>query len=228
MWLGASVVNLQCSGFKKSQTVKGILMNSSGKLRLGILASGEGTTLQAIYDACSSGRLNAEVVCVIGNNRDSGALKKARSHALTALHLSGVTHPDPDALDQAILAALLHSKAELVVLAGYLKKVGPKTLTAFRGRILNTHPALLPKYGGQGMYGRRVYEAVLAAGDKETGVTVHEVDDEYDHGSIVAQTVVPIMSDDDVNTLSTRVQAAERAFLVKTIQTIGAQRASAR
>jgi phosphoribosylglycinamide formyltransferase 1 len=203
-------------------------MNSGGKLRLGVLASGEGTTLQAIFDACSSGQLNAAVVLVVGNNRESGVLMKAQAHALKTLHLSGATHPDPDALDQAILAALLDGKTELVVLAGYLKKVGPKTLAAFRGRILNTHPALLPKYGGQGMYGRRVYEAILAAGEKETGVTVHEVDGEYDHGRIVAQTVVPIMSDDDVDTLSGRVQAAEREFLVKTIQTIAVEHKTAR
>jgi phosphoribosylglycinamide formyltransferase-1 len=189
-----------------------------GKLRIGILASGEGTTLQSILDACASGELGAQVAIVIGNNRSSGALKKAESRSVRFVHLSGATHPDPDELDQAILTALLDAKAELVVLAGYMKKVGPRTLAAFEGRIVNTHPALLPKYGGRGMYGRRVYEAVLAARERETGVTVHLVDGEYDHGPVIAQTVVPVLPHDDVETLSARVQAIERAFLVKTLK----------
>jgi phosphoribosylglycinamide formyltransferase 1 len=187
-------------------------------LRIGVLASGEGTTLQSILDACAAGELNAEVGLVIGNNRDSGALRKAEARRVKLAHLSSRTHPDADDLDRTTLAALLDAKIDFVVLAGYTKKVGPRTLAAFAGRMVNTHPALLPKYGGQGMYGRRVYEAVLAAGEKETGVTVHLVDGEYDHGQIVAQTVVRVAPNDTVETLSTRVQATERAFLVRTLQ----------
>jgi phosphoribosylglycinamide formyltransferase-1 len=193
-------------------------MTSAGKLRIGVLASGGGTTLQSILDACASGELDAEVVLVIGNNRSSGALEKAQARSVRFVHLSGATHPDPGDLDQAILAALRDARAELVVLAGYMKKIGPKTLAAFDARIVNTHPALLPKYGGRGMYGRRVYEAVLAAGETQTGVTVHLLDAEYDHGPVIAQTAVPVMPNDDVETLSARVQAIERAFLVETLR----------
>ena len=199
-------------------------MASGDKLRIGFLASGEGTTLQSVLDACASGELDARVVLVIGNNRNSGALKRAETGSVRFMHLSGSTHPDFDALDRAILAAFLDAGAELVVLAGYMKKVGPKTLAAFDGRIINTHPALLPKYGGRGMYGRRVHEAVLAAGETETGVTVHKVDGEYDHGPVIAQTVIPIMGNDDPESLSARVQAIERAFLVKTLQGFAGQR----
>jgi phosphoribosylglycinamide formyltransferase-1 len=104
---------------------------------------------------------------------------------------------------------------ELVVLAGYMKKVGPRTLRHFAGRVLNIHPALLPKFGGQGMYGRRVHEAVLAAGERETGVTIHLVDDEYDHGRILGQCRVPVLPGDTVESLAQRVLQREHEFLVE-------------
>jgi phosphoribosylglycinamide formyltransferase-1 len=190
------------------------------KLRIGVLASGGGTTLQAILDACAQGHLHADVAVVISNNRGSGALARAQACSVRAVHLSSKTHPDADALDGAILGQLRDAQVDLVVLAGFMKKVGPRTLAAYSGRVLNTHPALLPKYGGKGMYGRRVYEAVLAAGETETGVTVHQVDAEYDHGLVVAQIAVPIEKDDNVDTLAARVQAVERSFLVETLQQI--------
>ena len=195
-------------------------MAARGNLRIGVLASGEGTTLQAILDACVSGQLDAEVAIVISNNGDSGALMKAQVASVKGVHLSSTTHPDPDQLDTAILSALRDARVELVLLAGYMKKIAPKTLLAYAGRILNTHPALLPAYGGKGMYGRRVYESVLAAGEEHTGVTVHQVDGEYDHGPIVAQTRVPILEGDDVESLSARVREVERKFLVETLQAL--------
>ena len=106
---------------------------------------------------------------------------------------------------QAILDALTRHDVELVVLAGYMKKLGPRTLTRYRGRVLNIHPALLPRFGGQGMYGARVHEAVLASGERETGVTIHVVDEEYDHGPIVAQCRVPVLAADTPETLAARV-----------------------
>jgi phosphoribosylglycinamide formyltransferase 1 len=187
-------------------------------LRIGVLASGEGTTLQAIVDASARRSLQAEVVVVVSNNRESGALRRAQAAAIPALHLSARTHPDPDDLDSAMLRCLQSAQADLVVLAGFMKKIGPKTLDAFRDRIFNTHPALLPKYSGKGMYGRYVYEAVLAGGESETGVTIHRVDGEYDHGAVVAQVRVPIQQGDTPDTLAARVQAAERSFLVETLQ----------
>jgi phosphoribosylglycinamide formyltransferase-1 len=108
----------------------------------------------------------------------------------------------------------------LVILSGYMKKVGPKTLDAFRGRILNVHPALLPKYGGNGMYGHNVHAAVLAAGETETGVTIHLVDEEYDHGRIIGQAVVPVLKTDTVDSLAARVLEREKTFFVEVLQRI--------
>ena len=192
----------------------------SAPLSLGVLASHTGTTLQAIIDACEQGRLNARCRVVISNNSRSMALQRARFHAIPALHLSGKTHPDPHALDSAIEKTLARHDVNLVVLAGYMKLLGPKTLARYRGRIVNTHPALLPGFGGQGMYGDNVHRAVLNAGHRTTGVTLHLVDEIYDHGDILAQTEVPVLDDDTVDTLRDRVQTIERRFYVKTLQRI--------
>jgi phosphoribosylglycinamide formyltransferase-1 len=183
-------------------------------LRIGVLASHEGTTLQAILDACAAGEIAARVVTVISNNSDSGALRRARAAGTRAVHLSSKTHPEPGALDAAIIAALAEPQADVVMLAGYMKKLGPALLERYRGRILNTHPALLPKFGGHGMYGMRVHEAVLRAGESESGSSVHLVDAEYDTGRVLAQTQVPVETADTPETLAQRVQAAERRLLV--------------
>lgn len=134
--------------------------------------------------------------------------------------MSSATHPDPQALDEAIRSALDKHDVDLVLLAGYMRKLGPLTRARFAGRVLNTHPALLPKYGGKGMYGRAVHEAVLAAGVTVTGVTIHLADDEYDHGPTVAQCEVPVQGDDTADSLSERVQNREREFLVETLRRI--------
>jgi phosphoribosylglycinamide formyltransferase-1 len=185
---------------------------------LGFLASHRGSNMQAVIDACKSGRLQATSAVVISNNRGSGALQRARQEDIPGYHLSAETHPDPEALDQAILDTLRQHAVDLVVLAGYMKKLGPKTLTHYQGRIINIHPALLPKYGGRGMYGNHVHAAVLAAGEKETGVTIHLVDGEYDRGPILAQCRVPVLEGDTVETLARRVLEQEHAFLVETLE----------
>ena len=174
--------------------------------------------MQAVLDACASGRLHATPAVLICNNRDAEALERAARAGLPRYHLSGATHPDPDALDAAILDALARHDAELVVLAGYMKKLGPRTLGRYRNRVLNIHPALLPRFGGQGMYGARVHAAVLAAGERETGVTIHVVDAEYDHGPILAECRVPVSEGDTPATLAERVLAREHAFLVETLE----------
>lgn len=186
-------------------------------LRIGVLASHEGTTLQAILDACAAGEITAQVVTVISNNSDSGALRRARAAGTQAVHLSSKTHPEPGALDAAIIEALTAQQADVVMLAGYMKKLGPALLERYRGRILNTHPALLPKFGGHGMYGMRVHEAVLRAGETESGSSVHLVDAEYDTGRVLAQTQVPVETDDTPEALAQRVQAAERRLLVSVL-----------
>ncbi|MES2934800.1 MAG: phosphoribosylglycinamide formyltransferase [Pseudomonadota bacterium] len=190
------------------------------KLNISVLASGEGTTLQAIIDAVKSNALSANFAIVLSNNLDSGALRRANNGAIKTAHLSGTTHADPAQLDQAICAALTDSKTDVVILAGYMKKIGPLTLAAFRNRIINTHPALLPKFGGHGMYGNRVHQAVLAAGEQETGVSVHLVDEEYDTGAVIAQATVAVLAGDTVERLSARVQATEKVLFVDTLQKI--------
>ncbi len=183
-------------------------------LRIGVLASHEGTTLQAILDACAAGEISARVVTVISNNSDSGALRRARAAGSLAVHLSSKTHPEPGALDQAIIRTLVEQQVDVVFLAGYMKKLEPGLLERYRGRILNTHPALLPKFGGHGMYGMNVHEAVLKAGESESGPSVHLVDAEYDTGRVLAQAQVPVESDDTPATLAARVQERERKLVV--------------
>lgn len=189
-------------------------------LTLGMLASHRGSNVQAVVAACREGRLAARPGVVISNNASSGVLQFAQDAGIAALRIGGEAFADDAVRDQAILAALREHGADLVLLLGYMKLLGPRTTAAYRGRILNTHPALLPRFGGLGMYGQRVHAAVLAAGETETGVTVHLVDEEYDHGAIVAQTKVPVQSGDNVETLAARVLAREHAFLVETLQGI--------
>lgn len=190
------------------------------KLKLGFLASHQGTNMQAIIDACNEGRLHAEPRVVICNNSHCGAAARARREDIDTHHLSSHTHPDADVLDRAIVATLQACGVEVVVLAGYMKKLGPETLAAYRGRILNIHPALLPKFGGKGFYGAAVHQAVLAAGETESGATVHLVDGEYDHGAILAQRKVSVLPDDTPETLAARVLVQEHVLYAETLQKI--------
>ncbi len=176
--------------------------------------------MQAIIDTCKNGRLDAEPAVVISNNSDSTALERARREGIPHYHLSSATYPDPTELDAAILHVLEEHKVDLVVLAGYMKLLGPRTLRRYRGRILNIHPALLPKFGGKGLYGMKVHEAVLAAGEKVTGVTVHLVDERYDRGPIVAQCEVPVLEGDTPDSLAARVLEQEHKLFAATLQKI--------
>ncbi len=189
-------------------------------LNLGIMASHTGTNFQALLDACNQGRLNATCRVVISNNSSSMALRRARSQGVPGYHLSAKNHPSPTELDRAIGNTLADHEVDLVVLAGYMKLLGPITLSRYRGRILNIHPALLPDFGGRGMHGNKVHAAVLASRSKFTGVTIHLVDEEYDHGLIIAQAKVPVLKHDNVESLRTRVQEREHEFYVETLQKI--------
>lgn len=189
-------------------------------MKLGILASHRGTNFQAIIDACNSGELHATPVIAISNNSDSHALERARNAGIATRHLSSITHPDPAALDDAILKSLEHFAVDIVVTVGYMKKLGPSTLAAFHGNIYNIHPSLLPKYGGTGMYGLNVHKTVIANGDTETGVTIHRLEGEYDSGPIIAQHRVPVESGDSPETLAARVIKVEHQFLIHTLNTI--------
>ena len=183
-------------------------------MRLAILASGAGTTAQAVIDACAAGRIDGSVVLVVSNNADAAVLERARCAGVAWRHISAAGEGSEESVDDALLAAARASGATHVLLAGYLKRVGPALLAAFEGRIYNTHPALLPAFGGAGMYGDRVHAAVLASAATRSGATVHIVTEDYDSGPIVGSVEVAVLSDDDVVSLGERVRAAERELVV--------------
>ncbi len=190
-------------------------------LRLAFLASHGGSNMQAIIDSIRSGLLDAVPVAVISNNSGSGAAERAARESIPFHHLSSATHPDPKALARAILDVLTETRADLVILAGYMKKLDPLVINSFRNRVLNIHPALLPKFGGEGMYGINVHKAVLAAGEQESGPTVHLVDEHFDRGRILAQRRVPVLPGDTPELLAARVLAEEHIIYADTIRRIG-------
>jgi len=188
--------------------------------KLGFLASHNGSNMRAIVAACRGGTLAADPAVLISNNGDSAAIAWAREHGLAAVHLSVTRTGSPEKLDRAIVDTLKSHAVDLVVLAGYMRKLGPLTLDAYTKRILNVHPALLPKFGGHGMYGAFVHEAVLKSGERVTGATIHLVDGDYDQGPVVAQAEVPVEDGDTPETLAARVQAAEQTLFPLTIRRI--------
>jgi phosphoribosylglycinamide formyltransferase 1 len=192
-------------------------------LRLGFLASHGGTSMRAIVQAIEAGDLDARAMVAISNNADAAALEFAREHGLRAEHISRGASGSEEAADAAIGAALADAGADVVVLSGYLRMVGPLTLARFRGRVLNVHPALLPKYGGKGMYGRYVHEAVIAADETESGASVHVVDEVYDHGPVLSQMTVAVHPDDTAEALAARVVAIEGPLFVEALQAIAAR-----
>lgn len=196
-----------------------VVTSATVPLRVALVGSGAGSTADHVLAAARSGAAAVDVRLVVGNNSRSGIFEVARRHGVATAHLSGVTHPDPGELDAAVLAALEGAGTDVVVLAGYMKKLGPRVLARYEGRILNTHPALLPEFGGAGMFGDRVHAAVLAAGRTTSGATVHLVTADYDEGPVVAQVEVPVLPGDDVPALRGRVQAAEKALLADVLRT---------
>ncbi|AAF11574.1 phosphoribosylglycinamide formyltransferase [Deinococcus radiodurans R1 = ATCC 13939 = DSM 20539] len=192
-------------------------------LRLAFLASHGGSAARALVQACRAGELDAEPLALASNNSRSPALAWAREAGLRTAHLSSATSPDPDALDAAIHDFLVGSGADTLVLSGYMKALGPRTLGAFAGRVLNIHPSLLPRHGGRGLYGDRVHESVLAAGDPESGATVHLVTAGIDEGPVLEQVRVPVLPGDTLDTLKARVQAEEAALMLRAVQSLAAR-----
>jgi phosphoribosylglycinamide formyltransferase 1 len=171
-----------------------------------VLVSGRGSNLAAILDAIDRGDLHARVAVVLSNNSTAGGLELAREAGIAAHHISSRTHDDPGA---AMLETLRSHDVDVLVLAGYMKKVDPRVVQAFEGRALNIHPAPLPRFGGPGMYGEHVHRAVLDAGVKHSGPSVHLVSAEYDEGPVLAHAPVEVRPDDTPQTLAARVLAAE-------------------
>jgi len=192
--------------------------HTGGVMKISFLASHGGSAARQIIRAMEDGRIPARTGLVITNNRDSVIYQWCLNHDIEVRHISSATHPDVDAEDSAILAALQAAGTGLVVLSGYMKRIGPKTLAAYAGRMLNIHPSLLPAHGGAGHYGDRVHAAVLAAGESISGATVHQVTERYDEGPILLQRQVPVLPDDTIDTLRARVQAVEGPLYVEAIQ----------
>lgn len=189
-------------------------------MNIAVFASHEGTDLQAIIDGCKGEKLDAIVKVVISNNKSSGALERARKNGITAVNLSQSVIPDAQLLENKILQVLQENEINLIFLAGYLKKLGTSILKEYEGRIFNIHPSLLPRHGGKGMYGINVHKAVLNANEKETGITIHRVTEEYDDGEIIAQTIVQVDSNDTPEKLASRVLKREHIFIVEVLSDI--------
>jgi len=184
-------------------------------IRIGILLSGKGrgSNMQALIDATRDGRIPGEVALVVSTSPGAPALERARSGRVAAQLVPAPDYPNADDLDSALADAFECAEVDLICLAGYMRLLTPGFVRRFAGRMMNVHPGLLPSFGGKGYYGKRVHEAVLESGAKFTGVTVHFVDDEYDHGPIILQRVVAVDEEDTPETLAQRVLAEEhRAY----------------
>ena len=178
-------------------------------MNIAIFASGRGSNFQAILSAIDAGLLSARVTVLISNRSDAAALDIARTRKIQTSHLSQKMFPSEEALVEAMLNVLSQQRAELLVLAGYMKKIPLQVVRRYRNRIVNIHPALLPLFGGAGMYGHFVHEAIIASGMKVSGATVHLVDEEYDRGPIVMQKTVEIIQEDTPDLLAAKVLKIE-------------------
>ncbi len=179
-------------------------------LQVAILGSGRGSNFLAILTAIQRGELrNVRICVVISNNSDAGILDLARKSNIPAVHLSQRLFSNEDQFVGALLGILREHNVNFIALAGYMKKLDSRIIAAFRNRIINIHPALLPKYGGKGMYGMHVHGAVIANGESVTGATVHFVDEEFDHGAIVLQKQVAIAPGDTPEIVAAKVLRIE-------------------
>jgi phosphoribosylglycinamide formyltransferase-1 len=185
---------------------------------IAVLASGGGTNFQAILDAAACGQIPGRVVRLIYNRKAAYAAERAKQAGIPAVYINRKTSPSEEAFYKRLHEELLGCGAELVVLAGWLDKVGPETVRHFKNRILNTHPALIPAFCGLGMYGRHVHEAVLDYGAKVSGCTIHLVEEEYDTGPIVFQQAVDVLPGDTPETLAARILPHEHRLLVEAVR----------
>lgn len=197
---------------------------TAAPMRLAVFASGGGSNFGAMLAAIDAGRLNAAPVLLVADRPGTGAAEKAEARAVPVAVLPPADFDGEAAFADRLLDALGHSGATHVALAGYLKKVPARVVAAYRHRMLNVHPALLPAFGGKGYYGQRVHEAVIAHGCRVSGATVHLVDAEYDTGPIVLQEPVPVLPDDTPRSLAARVLQVEHRIYPEALQLFAAGR----
>jgi len=187
-------------------------------VRIGVLVSGHGTNLQAILDACRRGAIPGRVVVVISSRAQACALERARLAGVPSVVVAPRALPDRQAYDRRLAEVLQASGVDLICLAGFLRILTPEFVAQFAGRIMNIHPALLPAFGGAGMYGAHVHRAVLASGVKISGCTVHFVDETPDGGPIILQAAVPVRDDDTEETLASRIAEEEHRLYPEAIR----------
>lgn len=186
-------------------------------LRIGFLASHNGTDMQEIVHALSDGRIRGQANVIISNNGNSSALEFARKNNIPALYISSTNSDNPD---RTITNALITNRVNLVVLSGWMKEIGGDMLKAFPGKIINVHPADTQKYGGKGMYGDHVHQAVIDAAEEFTYPTIHIVDSGIDTGRVLSQGKVKVEKDDSVLSLRQKVQEEEKRLYIQTLQDI--------
>ena len=179
-------------------------------LKIAVCVSGGGTNLQAIIDGIEQKTItNTEIAVVISNNPGAYALERAKKHGIEAVCISPKEYESRAAFNEDFLRRLDAYEVDLVVLAGFLVRVPDLLLHAYPDKIINIHPALLPKFGGKGMYGDKVHQAVVAAGEKETGITIHYINEHYDEGNIIFQATCPVLPDDSPEEVAKKVHALE-------------------
>jgi phosphoribosylglycinamide formyltransferase-1 len=183
-----------------------------------VFASGGGSNFQALLDRKQAGDLHLDFALLIGNNSAAHAFERARAHNIPTLHLTSRQFASEQEYSQALLDALQQHQVECIALCGYMKKIPSLIVRHYHNRILNIHPALLPAFGGQGMYGIRVHQAVLDYGAKLSGITVHLVDDEYDHGPVILQASIAVQDSDTAETLAARVLEVEHAHYWRALE----------
>ncbi len=181
------------------------------ELQVAVFASGGGSNFQALIDKKEEGKLHVTFALLAGNNSTAKVFERARNHDIPTLHIAPSHFDDEKKYTERLLEELESRNIGLIVLAGYMKMIPIEVIKKYHNRIINIHPALLPSFGGQGMYGKRVHQAVLDYGAKISGITVHFVDEEYDKGPIILQETAPVLDGDDADSLAARVLKVEHA-----------------
>jgi len=187
-------------------------------IKIAVLVSGNGTNLQSIIDACKSGDVPGKVVLVVSSNKEAYALERARKEGIESVAVEREKFDSDENYSKEIMKYIDEKDTDLICLAGFLKKLDKALIDKYRNRIMNIHPALLPKYGGKGMYGLKVHAAVLESGDEYTGCTVHFVDEIYDHGPVILQKMIPVEKEDTPEVLAQKVLEIEHRLYPEAIK----------
>ncbi len=193
-------------------------------MRCAVFASGGGTNFQSLIDRRKSGDLHVDLSLLIVNNSTAGAVERAKRDNIPVVHLAPSRYDDEETYCNELLKHLQRFSIEMIVLAGYMKKLPASVVRKYHNRIINIHPALLPAFGGKGMYGARVHQAVIEYGAKISGITIHFVDEEYDHGPIIFQKSVPVSDSDTPESLAKKILAVEHENLWRAVEAVGCGR----